>query len=72
MQRFFKDQGHLPGGLADAFFLSADHITKGIGMIATVQNVIFAGRQNIPWNDVEKYLKRYVGQDIQVKATEDG
>ena len=32
-----------------------------------IQNTIFKGKQNIPWSDVENYLRKYVGQVIEVK-----
>lgn len=28
--------------------------------ISKINSVIFVNRQNIPWNDVEQYLKRYI------------
>ena len=30
--------------------------------IVIINDIIFKGRQNISWNDVEKYLTKYVGQ----------
>jgi len=36
-------------------------------VFADVPGIIFSGKQNIPWNDVEKYLKKYIGQEFQVK-----
>lgn len=40
-------------------------------MFAKIGDVIFTNKQNISWNDVEKYLKRYVGENIIVKKTGD-
>lgn len=40
-------------------------------MFAKIKKVIFTNKQNIPWNDVEKYLKQYVGKIFVVKETED-
>lgn len=37
-------------------------------VFADVPRIIFSGKQNIPWNDVEKYLKKYIGQEIEVKG----
>lgn len=34
--------------------------------IAIVKEIIFTGKQNIPWNDVERYLKKYIGQTFIV------
>ena len=36
-----------------------------------IQEIIFNGKQNIPWNDVEKYLRRYIGRKYQVKKYDD-
>lgn len=30
--------------------------------IAKIKEVVFVSKQNIPWNDVEQYLKQYIGQ----------
>lgn len=30
--------------------------------IAKIREVVFVSKQNIPWNDVEQYLKQYIGQ----------
>lgn len=32
-----------------------------------IQESIFRGKQNIPWMDVERYLKKYVGKTFSVK-----
>ena len=36
-----------------------------------VKEIIFKNKQNIPWNDVEVYLKKYIGMDIVVKEYND-
>ena len=36
-----------------------------------VPEIIFKNKQNIPWNDVETYLKRYIGKSYTVKETND-
>lgn len=40
-------------------------------MQAKIKNIIFTNKQNIPWNDVENYLKQYVGKCFKVKETGD-
>ena len=40
-------------------------------VFADVPKIIFKNKQNIRWNDVEKYLKKYIGQEYQVKETGD-
>lgn len=39
--------------------------------IAYVENIIFMNKQNISWSDVERYLKRYIGESYQVIETGD-
>lgn len=34
--------------------------------IVFIENIIFMSKQNIPWNQVEQYLKRYIGEEYQV------
>ena len=34
---------------------------------ANVSQVIFKNKQNIPWNEVEQYLKEYIGKSFVVK-----
>ena len=34
---------------------------------ANVSQIIFKNRQNIPWNEVEQYLKEYIGKSFVVK-----
>ena len=34
---------------------------------AEVERVIFKNKQNIPWNDVEVYLKKFIGTGVTVK-----
>lgn len=40
-------------------------------MKAIVTEILFSNKQNIPWNDVEIYLKKYVGQVYEVDITGD-
>ena len=32
-----------------------------------IKRIIFKNKQNIPWNDVEVFLKKYIGMDVTVK-----
>ena len=34
--------------------------------VAFVNEIMFTGRQNIKWDDVEAYLKQYVGKAIEI------
>jgi len=34
---------------------------------AEVKSIIFKNKQNIPWNSVEDYLKRFIGKEVIVK-----
>ena len=34
---------------------------------AEVKSIIFRNKQNIPWNDVEGFLKGFIGKEITVK-----
>ena len=37
-------------------------------VFADVPEIIFSNKQNIPWNDVEKYLKRFIGQEFRLEV----
>ena len=37
---------------------------KRIMKYANVSQIIFKNKQNIPWNEVEQYLKRYIGNHL--------
>lgn len=39
--------------------------------IAYIEDIIFMNKQNIPWNQVEHYLKKYVGEKYIVEQTGD-
>ena len=39
--------------------------------ISEIKEVIFYNKQNIPWNEVEQYLKRYIGQTFVVQEYQD-
>lgn len=36
-----------------------------------IEDVVFVNKQNIPWNQVEQYLKKYVGQKYKVEESAD-
>lgn len=40
-------------------------------VFADVPEIIFSNKQNIPWNDVEQYLKKFIGQEFRVKESGD-
>ena len=33
--------------------------------LCIIQDILFKGRQNIEWAEVEKYIKRYIGEFIE-------
>ena len=37
--------------------------------VVVINEIIFEGRKNLPWKEVEKYLKRYIGAVIEVSET---
>lgn len=39
--------------------------------VAYIEDIIFLNKQNIPWNEVETYLKRYVEKEYIVAETND-
>lgn len=39
--------------------------------VSEIEKVIFLSKQNIPWNDVEQYLKRYIGKNFVVQEYQD-
>lgn len=39
--------------------------------IALINDIVFKGRQSIEWNDVEKYLKKHVGEFYTIAETKD-
>ena len=39
--------------------------------IVLINDIYFKGRQNIEWNEVEKYLKQYVGEFIEIIDSND-
>jgi hypothetical protein len=39
--------------------------------IAVVNDIVFKGKRNVDWNDVEQYLRQYVGEFYQIADTKD-
>lgn len=39
--------------------------------IAVANKILFTGKQNIPWNDVEQYLKQYIKKSFIISETKD-
>ena len=37
----------------------------------TIRDRLFTGKKDVPWDEVEKYLKRYIGKTIVVESTGD-
>ncbi len=36
-----------------------------------IPEILFSGKRNLPWNDVEEYLKKYTGDTVTVLETND-
>ncbi len=39
--------------------------------VVVLPDIIFSNKQNIDWNEVEKYLERYVGELVEIVGTGD-
>ena len=39
--------------------------------IVVINNILFKGKRKINWNDVEKYVKRYIGKFYEIEDTKD-
>ena len=39
--------------------------------IVVINDIIFKGKRNVNWNDVEDYLKKYVGEFYEIAETND-
>lgn len=39
--------------------------------VVVIHDIIFKGKRSVPWNDVENYLKRYVGDFYQIADTKE-
>ncbi len=49
-------------------YFASKYIIQELIMIYTeVKSIIFKNKQNIPWNDVEAFLKRFIGKEVIVE-----
>ena len=39
--------------------------------IVLIPDIIFMNKQNIDWNEVEKYLEQYIGESIIITESKD-
>ena len=39
--------------------------------IVVINDIRFKGRQNIDWNEVEQYLKQYVGEFVEIAESKE-
>jgi lipopolysaccharide export LptBFGC system permease protein LptF len=39
--------------------------------IAVINDIVFKGKRNVDWSDVEQYLRQYVGEFYQIADTKD-
>jgi hypothetical protein len=39
--------------------------------IAVINDIVFKGKRNVDWSDVEQYLRQYVGEFFQIADTKD-
>lgn len=39
--------------------------------VVVINNIMFFGKRNLPWDEVEKYLKRYIGDIVMVADTKE-
>ena len=39
--------------------------------VVVINSIIFYGKKKLPWNEVEKYLRKYIGNIITVAETEE-
>lgn len=46
-------------------------LDKDGNKVVILPEVIFSNKQNIDWNEVERYLKRYVGELVEIMETGD-
>ena len=40
--------------------------------IVVMHDIIFKGKRSVEWADVETYLKRFVGEEYNIEATDFG
>ena len=46
-------------------------LDKNDNQIVVLPDILFSNKQNINWDEVEKYLKRYVGELVEITETGD-
>ena len=70
----FSDIQSGAGAPVRAVIKRENHMTERINTgteneiyISEVRTILFSGKQNISWNDVERYLKRYIGNTYVVE-----
>lgn len=56
--------------LIKVIYIGVDEILEELD-IAYIEKIIFINKQNIPWSEVEQYLKKYVGNHYVVKESGD-
>lgn len=39
--------------------------------IVLINDIVFKGKRNVHWKDVEEYLKQYVGEFFEIADTKD-
>lgn len=39
--------------------------------VVIINSIIFYGKKNIPWDEVELYLKKYIGEIVEVSETQE-
>lgn len=54
--------------MADSIVVAIDK--KG-HKVVVINEILFTGRKSLPWKEVEKYLKRYIGEVVMVSETEE-
>ena len=59
-KRVFSTYGDICGDIVHIRIWCGGWIMK----YANVSQIIFKNKQNIPWNEVEQYLKRYIGNHL--------
>ena len=46
-------------------------LDKNSNKVVVLPEIIFSNKQNIDWNEVERYLERYVGELVEIAETGD-
>ncbi len=58
----------LLGGIMGNLEITLD---KNSNKVVVLPEIIFSNKQNIDWNEVERYLERYVGELVEIAETGD-